>query len=212
MFKSVRKLVSKLLVISIVVTVIFAANFTTVNAAPEDYVAAIDWTRFTTAENPSDDDAIKSRDLLLKSVKYNLAWLYSLSTDGNGLYVISRNVSDNGGEGTRHPAEAALAIAVAIKTGIYDEAVTGVTIAEATNRAVKMVKSIAYWHMYRTSSGWGNSWQSALWASYAGQAGWMLWSSFDATYKNYVAGMVEYEANRFNSYTVPYYKDRNVQL
>jgi hypothetical protein len=102
-----------------------------------------------------------------------------------------------------------MAVTVALKTGIYDEAVTGVTQAEATNRAVKMVKSIAYWHKYRTSSGWGNSWQSALWAAYAGQAGWMLWSSLDTTYKNYITGMVEYEANRFNSYAVPYYKNIN---
>jgi hypothetical protein len=88
MLNSNRKFISQLLVISMVLTIIFTFNFNTVNAAPEDYVAAINWTRFTTGENPNDSDAIKSRDLLLKSVKYNLEWLSSFSTDGNGMLYL----------------------------------------------------------------------------------------------------------------------------
>src|ERR1017187_3026516 len=48
----------------------------------------------------------------------------------------------------------------------------------------------------------------AHWAWLAGTAGWMLWTNLPPTDQELVRRMVEYEANRFTSYAVPYYMNR----
>lgn len=55
---------------------------------------------------------------------------------------------------------------------------------------------------------WYAGWQCALWAASAGFAAWLMWDDLSATQRELVRKMVETEANRFNSDTVPYYRDR----
>ncbi len=100
-------------------------------------------------------------------------------------------------------------LAASLKLNIYNEDIAKVSREEAMEMAVKLTKSLAKSHKANTANGWGKEWQSAFWAADAGQAGWMLWDELDARDQENVRAMVEYEANRFIGYQVPYYKDRN---
>ncbi len=101
-------------------------------------------------------------------------------------------------------------LAASLKLNIYSEDVAGVSRDDAMDMAVKLTRSLAKSHKANTSTGgWGNEWQSAFWAADAGQAGWLLWDELSAQDKEYVRAMVEYEADRFIGYDVPYYKDRD---
>lgn len=100
-------------------------------------------------------------------------------------------------------------LAASLKLNIYNENIAKVSREEAMEMAVKLTKSLAKSHKANTSNGWGKEWQSAFWAADAGQAGWMLWDELDPVDRENVRAMVEYEANRFIGYQVPYYKDRN---
>jgi hypothetical protein len=80
----------------------------------------------------------------------------------------------------RPPASEAMALSIAIKTGMYDATWTGVDLATATARATKLTTSLAKAHVVNTTGGWGNDWQTAAWAAYAGLAGWLLFPSLCA--------------------------------
>jgi hypothetical protein len=181
------------------------ASFTT--QAVSTSVIPIAWSSFTAAA-PSDVNAVRSRTILQNTNKYALTtWWNSVKNFAGqtGTYL------DFGGRtesNIRPPAAEAVALATALKTGAYNASATGVDVATAKSRTVKLVSSLAYRHQINTSGGWGNEWQSTLWAYYAGLAGWMMWDDLTTTDREYVRKMVEYEAARMVGYQVPYYKDR----
>ncbi|BCW97996.1 MAG: hypothetical protein KatS3mg024_0823 [Armatimonadota bacterium] len=45
---------------------------------------------------------------------------------------------------------------------------------------------------------WGDQWQSAHWAAYAGKAAWLIWDRLDDNTRQMAARMVIHEADRFN--------------
>lgn len=170
-----------------------------------DYVVPIDWGRFDINKNPKSEEAIHSRDLLLNSVKYGLSWIVSLPKYSNGLFNLG-GIKENH---IRPPASEVVGLAVALQTGIYNEDHIELNKQDAINATVLLIKSIAKAHKCNTENGWGDQWQSALWCGLAGQAAYMMWNYLDNDTKMWVAAMVEYEANRFNIYTVPYYKNKD---
>lgn len=168
-------------------------------------VVPIVWSDFT-AGNPTDTDALRMLAILLNTNKYALTTWWSEKGYGSqtGTYLSFGGTTEHY---IRHPACEAFALATSIKLGVYDASRTGVSLADAETRTVKLAKSLAYRHKSNTSSGWGDAWQSALWAATAGFAGWFMWESFSSTEQAYIRKMVEYEANRFIGYSVPYYRD-----
>ncbi|WP_029279890.1 hypothetical protein [Pedobacter borealis] len=59
----------------------------------------------------------------------------------------------------RFPAAMSFGIAIAIKTGIYDPAVTGVSLQEAKNKTIQMVSAVAYDHkVNQRRKVWGGDW------------------------------------------------------
>jgi len=62
-----------------------------------------------------------------------------------------------------------------LKTGLYNPTVTGVDLHSAETKGAKLIRSLAYRHLVNLAGGWGNDWQTALWAAYAGLAGWLMW-------------------------------------
>jgi hypothetical protein len=170
-------------------------------------VNPIVWSDFNKG-NPSDDLAVKERAILLNSNKYGLTTWYNEKMRyklQNDRYLI---LGDQREKNIREAGSEALALAVSIRTGVYDGGQTGVSLTEAKEIALKLIRSVAYRHQVNTSGGWGNSWQSALWTGYASAAGWMMWDDLSIKDREYVRKMVEFEANRFNQYEVPYYKDK----
>lgn len=178
----------------------------TVGDNDRNSVKPIDWSRFTNGL-PEDESSLRMENILLNAVKYNLTvWYEENFGSQTGGYLDLGGV----GEGNiRPPASAALGIATAIKLGIYDASFVGISKEEAVNRAIKIIKSAAYYHKVNSPGGWGDAWQSALWANLVGTSGWLMWDDLSTTDREYVRKMVEYEANRFITYEVPYYMDES---
>lgn len=106
----------------------------------------------------------------------------------------------------RDPSNAAFLLATSLTTSQYDPAYVGFTAPQATATATRLVSSLAYRHLANLGTGgWGNAWQSALWATNAGAAGWMLWGSLTPADRLRVCTMVQHEANRFLTLAPPYY-------
>jgi hypothetical protein len=167
----------------------------------------IDWSAFT-AGSPFDPNAQRVAAILRNACKYAMTtwWTNKYAAQDAAHYL------DLGGTDETHirsPAMEAYGVAVALQTGIYDPTLTGVSVADARKRTLKMVRSLGYRHLVNQAGGWGNDWQTALWSGLAGTAGWMLWTNITPTDQEYVRRMVEYEANRFTNYAVPYYMNRS---
>jgi hypothetical protein len=168
-------------------------------------VAPIDWSRFG-AGIPADDDAQRSRATLGNAARYGLTSWWT----AKGYAAQQDRYLSFGGKAEpniRPPASEAVAIATALSTGAYDSEVAGVPEDEARARAIRLVASLAHRHAATTSGGWGDEWQSALWAYYAGFAGWLLWDELPLEDQQAVERMVVHEADRFIGYEVPYYRD-----
>jgi hypothetical protein len=176
--------------------------------AADPSVVPISWWSFT-AGSPTDTNALRIKSILLNANEYALTTWYNTAKNFDaqtGTYLSFGGTSEHY---IRPVAVEAFSLAVSLQTGAYDASRTGVPLATARAMTLKLIGSLAYRHKVNTTGGWGSAWQSALWAAYAGQAGWMMWSDLSATDQEYVRKMVEYEANRFNTYTVPYYRSRS---
>ncbi|MEX0642716.1 MAG: hypothetical protein WD468_08455 [Pirellulales bacterium] len=112
----------------------------------------------------------------------------------------------------------ALGTAVMLKTEIYDPTAAGVSQDEALRRATLAINGAALSHRANRLSGlrWGGGgqgsrtsdrWQAAYWAAQTGWAAWMLWDQLPADSQRVVGNMVEYEANSFLNYNVPYWRN-----
>ena len=101
-----------------------------------------------------------------------------------------------------------LALSASIALNIYDENTTGVSVKDAKDMAVKLIKSVAKAHYSNTPEGWGNAWQSAYWAADVALASWFFWDNFSKEDQKYIQNCIVTEANRFIDYIVPYYMDR----
>lgn len=140
-------------------------------------------------------------DILRKNAKYNLVtwWAGQFASQASTGYL---SLGGNGEHQIRPVASAALGVAALLHTGTWSDSVSGVTQAVARERAVRWATSLAHAHRATTSGGWGRGWQSALWASLAGQAAWLLWDDLSQVDRDKVMAMVVDEAN--NPYwTVP---------
>ena len=106
----------------------------------------------------------------------------------------------------------AFLLALALRWGLCNESITGQSEAETLKFATKLIASICHAHKACTPSSpksWGGQWQSALWAAQVAEAAWFLWDKLGTDAQRDVLRMVIYEADRFNHYRVPYYRDRD---
>lgn len=177
---------------------------TTASAAPQD-VVPINWTQFTGGA-PSDTDSLRVINILNNANEYALTTWYNTVKNYDsqtGTYLAFGGTTE---AEIRPPVTEGFALAVSLALGAYDPAKTGVSAASAKQIALKLIRSLALQHRANTANGWGNIWQSAPWAAEVGFAGWLLWADLSATDREYVKKMVEYEANRFIGYQVPYYR------
>lgn len=178
----------------------------------------IQWASFKKGR-PWDTLSLLERDILVNANKYAVTtWWNTVKGYGKqeGRYL---DWGGNGEHNIRAGGSEAFALAVALRTGVYDPIKTGVSTDDATDITLKLIRSGAYRHKANTSDasghtanispGWGDAWQSALWAAYTGAAGWMMWDKLDEEDRHLLEKMVTYEADRFLNYSVPYYKDRD---
>lgn len=129
---------------------------------------------------------------------------------GEGQQIAAAPSATN--DGRRRVSMSAFSLAVALRTGGYDPARTGVDAATATATAVRMVDAVAAKHRASTPSGWGGTWQSGLLASLAGRAAWLLWDDLPDATRDRAARMVEWEADQAVLVPTRYYRDRAGQI
>ena len=179
-------------------------------AARSAAVVPIDWTIFTSTP-PGDADSQRARTILLNSNRYSLTHWYRVRGYRNEGYYIDFKSTDE--HRIRSAGSVAMALAVSLRLGIYDSDVVKRSRAVAEYQALKLIRSLAYRHrVNRGSSGWGHEWQSALWALYAGTAGWLMWDQLQPGDAELVRKMVEDEAIRLVGFDVGYYRGANDQL
>ncbi|MDO8733399.1 MAG: hypothetical protein Q7L55_12655 [Actinomycetota bacterium] len=111
-------------------------------------------------------------------------------------------------ESVRRSANVALAAAIMLTTTNW-KSVQNISRAQLLAYAKWQIRSIACQHDSITPGGWGTTWQSALWASTAGQAGWLLWPYLGKQERAYVAAMVKSEADAVAARGPHYYRDRD---
>ncbi len=110
-------------------------------------------------------------------------------------------------ESIRRSANEALAASIALTTSKWTT-VNGITAQQLTDFARWHIRSLACEHGALSPGGWGNNWQSALWAVSAGQAGWLLWDELSEQERAYVAAMVVSEAEYASARGPRYFRNR----
>ncbi len=98
-------------------------------------------------------------------------------------------------------------LAVVLETGLFNENEAGTSETQSLDRAIDLMKAVLFAH--ESNRSWGYTWQSALCAGLLGHGGWMLWDNLDADTQRRLAAVIEYEANRFLKYKVPYWTGRD---
>ncbi|NQT53464.1 hypothetical protein HQ576_15505 [bacterium] len=88
--------------------------------------------------------------------------------------------------------------------GDYDAKVAGVPRDQLEGDLVGLLRYIAITHkanLLPTGDGrpWGDAWQSALWAAWAGRAAWLAWDRLDDRTRLLFARLIVHEADRFNT-------------
>ena len=122
-------------------------------------------------------------------------------------YYDARTVHPTLEESIRRSANSALAAAVLLSTTRKAHP-PGITRAELKDYARWQIRSLACQHGAITPGGWGNTWQSALWAVSIGQAGWMLWDDLSRYERSLVALMVITEAEAAGARGPRYFRTR----
>ena len=111
-------------------------------------------------------------------------------------------------EAIRRSANIAQSAAIMATTSRW-KSTNGLTRAQLIALARWHIRSIACQHAANSPGGWGNSFQSALWAASTGQAAWMLWGELSATERSYVSAMVAAEADAVVARGPLYFRDRD---
>ena len=167
---------------------------------------------------PTDTLTLQLKQILANSNKFAVTtWWNTTKNFDSQAGSVYLNFGGTDEPSIRPAAAEAMALATALRFGAYDPVATGVSTADATAIALKLVTSVAYRHYSNTAGGWGtssaptswggNGWQSSLWANAAGTAAWLMWDSLSATDRGYVRTMVEAEANRYLTFTPYYYRN-----
>jgi hypothetical protein len=110
-------------------------------------------------------------------------------------------------ESIRRSANSALAAAILVSSSNYKKE-NGISREDVIDYARWHIRSIACVHYSLTQGGWGNTWQSALWAVTTAQAGWLLWPKLSRNEKSYVAAMIASEADSVAKRGPRYFRDR----
>jgi len=172
--------------------------------AGEADVVPINWKRFEHRAAPNDNLQLAARPLL-NAARYNLAWAPAGAAKVETGWRDFKKVDPH--NFTRPVCSVAVASAIVLKTGVFDEKAVGVPLDEALARTLRLIKAAARAH---NRESWKYPWQSPFWAADLAQAGWMLWDQLDKETRRLLVEIVEFEANRFLApdYRVPYWNGK----
>ncbi|MDA3022460.1 MAG: hypothetical protein O2943_07360 [Actinomycetota bacterium] len=110
-------------------------------------------------------------------------------------------------ESIRRVANSAQAAAIMATTSDWKN-VNGISRSELVSYARWHIRTVTCQHQVNSPGGWGNTFQSALWATVAGQAGWLLWPELSTQERAYIASMVAAEADNSVARGPFYFRNR----
>jgi hypothetical protein len=172
----------------------------------QSYVVPISDQLMKSTTIPKDENSVLSATVHLNTNRYGLTtWWKKHFANQTQQYLDFK-----GHEQTNilPSADESMALAVSLKTGIYNESDTGVKREEAVNVTIKMITSLAKSHRVNQVGGWGHGWQTALWAYYTGLGAWLLWDHIkDPHDRDYIEKMIIDESDVMMNFKVPYYQD-----
>lgn len=197
-------------------------------------IKSVEWRR----PHPHDSVSIKTRQLLALCCRYTLnTWRNNMLVVKHGAHsearlnsdmVSNRRVEserfaqqggwylDFGGIQEKHirpVSHEAFVLALSLKLKVCKPVVTGVSRKEAFCFAERLIASMACRHKANCGDkGWGDQWQSALWAAQGAEAAWFLWDKLSPDTRQMVLNMLVHEADRFIGYKVPYYRDKTGRI
>ncbi|MDR0594402.1 MAG: hypothetical protein LBG60_14360 [Bifidobacteriaceae bacterium] len=154
-------------------------------------VTPIDWNAL---DGGMPDDAVSD---LAVQVALNAA-RYGMTTWWDSRYAAypagSRLPMGTDHDALRGSGSIAVALAVLLATGQYDEEVVGVSEEVARSRVVQIVSSAAYTHE-GNGGAWEATWGKYLWSYLEGFAAWLVWDDLDPGQQMCVERMVAYDAD-----------------
>lgn len=193
------------------------------------HVHPVNWSRYDGefGVKPGDTFGQSLVNVLQNESRYELNSIhaeYPIATDGFGYpglnyYYAFSKFGNYGYEQSLRPLSGfAYGTAALIATETYSPTVAGISRAQALQRTEMAIRGVAFAHRANHAPtglqfggrGSGSSqWQAALWASQAAEAAWFVWNDLTPETRTLVAKMVEYEANSFTTYNVPYWRNPN---
>jgi hypothetical protein len=138
---------------------------------------------------------LQARQILQTANRYALRTWWPSTAPSLLAKPMDSNQQSDPADSVRRLAMEAFSLAVSLRTGAYSQESTGVYSPNATAVAVRLVDSVSAAHAANRVGGWGKSWQSAMWASYAGRAGWLLWDALSPAQRIEVERMVVFEGD-----------------
>lgn len=123
--------------------------------------------------------------------------LYAMTTwwSGPAQTLLNVDLPVNTHDAVRRLGMEALSLSTSLATGVYDGTVIGVTPEAALSRTVQLITSVASWHITNHLGGWGEGWQTPMWAGTLGRAAWFIWDQLPEPTQELVARVVEHEAD-----------------
>lgn len=184
----------------------------TATTAGERYgYAAADYVR--PARTPNGSTSIPGNADILATVQDGLRYVLTQDLTNRLADRVARPYYDplstqrTAEESIRRSANSTLAAAIILTTTKW-KTVNAISRAQLLDFARWNIRSLACQHGASSPGGWGNDWQSALWAVTTGQAGWLLWPYLNRQEKGLVAAMVVSEAEYASARGPRYFRNR----
>lgn len=149
-------------------------------------------------------DSVKAATILANTNKYAMNTWWNGSAQTMLASDLGATVAD---DAVRRLSMEALSLSTALATGAYDPVTAGTSAVVAKQRAVQLVSTVSSWHVTSHLNGWGDGWQSPMWAGLVGRAAWFIWSDLPAATQMAVARMVEHEADYAMQRQIHYLRD-----
>lgn len=174
------------------------------------YTKQIKHELIASSSKPNDKISTICAEVLLNVNKFALEkWFGAKFANHSEKYLDFHGIGEHN---IRPSAMESVALAVSLKTQVFDEKIIGKKEKEAIDTTIHLVSSLAYRHRVNTHGGWGDEWQSALWAALTGLSGWLMWDHFEEVDQINIEKMIIHESDRFINYTVPYYRDMSGKI
>lgn len=168
-------------------------------------VTPIQWERFNSGK-PTDEMSTHWEQILLNANRYALTTWYSNTIQSETGYYYDLGVPYR--LSSIMVRSEALALAISLKTGGYDENLIGIPSSTAQAITLKLIRSAAHVHEANQSPGWGMTWDSASVSADLGLAAWIMWEDLNQLYQVEIQHMIEMEADRLLYFPPFYYQDR----